>query len=250
MKILVCVKAVNSMLIQKNEASEISRLTLNPYDTYSLLRAIELKNQNPESKITCLCMGPEAAKEVLTRCLAMGADDAILVTDVAFAGADTYATTLTLVKAIETIPYDLIFCGKCSVDGETGQVAGGLAARLGICCFTEVERVNVEKDSLCVTYADDEVYRTVLVSYPLVLSFSDFCVQSIVNLFALKKAKKKQIHILRIEDLAVKSEECGSSGSKTMVCKTSSNIKASQREVKFIDENIEAFLIAQIKKNW
>ena len=248
MNILVCVKGVSSKLVQSDESIVLPKLVLNPYDTYSMIKAVEIKRRVPESRITCLCMGPKTAKEVLVRCLARGADEAVLLTDATFAGADTYATALTLARAAELLRYDLIICGKRSIDGETGQIAGGLAARLGLCCFTEVECLEMKSELLIVTYAEGAMLRTVKVPFPLVVSFADFCIHNTVSLLALKKAKKKEISILGARDLDIMPQECGSLGSKTVVHKTSANLRASQKNTEIIHEKIEEFLFAQIKK--
>ena len=139
MKILVCVKQVpdtseikvdpvTNTLIRKGVPSIVNPMDLNAVET-----AVQLKEQNPDTTITLLSMGPPPAEEALRECLSMGCDEAFLLTDRAFGGADTYATSYSLYVAIKHIEemkgekFDLIVCGIMAVDGDTGQVGPELA---------------------------------------------------------------------------------------------------------------------------
>ncbi|WP_027555855.1 electron transfer flavoprotein subunit beta/FixA family protein [Bradyrhizobium sp. Cp5.3] len=118
---------------------------INPYDLFALEAALELRDKIG-GEITVLTMGPPAAEESLRRALTYGADRAVLLTDRAFAGADTLATTYALATAIRRIgeehgPPDLIFTGKQTIDGDTAQVGPGIAKRLGIGQLTYVADV-------------------------------------------------------------------------------------------------------------
>jgi electron transfer flavoprotein beta subunit len=116
----------------------------NPFDLVALEAALRLKDQYG-AYITALTMGPPQSGQVLREALSLGADDAVLLTDRLFAGADTLATSYTLFKAIEKLnaekPVDLIFCGKQAIDGDTGQTGPGLSARLGYNLFTYVAEI-------------------------------------------------------------------------------------------------------------
>ena len=101
---------------------------INPFDTYAIEEAIRLKEKFG-GKVTVICMGPPQAKEALKEALAMGCDEAILLSDRAFAGSDTWATAYTLAQAIRRIgDFDVILCGKQAIDGDTGQVHGAQAS--------------------------------------------------------------------------------------------------------------------------
>lgn len=124
---------------------------MNPYDIVALEEAVRLKERYG-GKVSVLCMGPPQADSALREALSLGADEAILLSDRAFAGADTLATSFTLSKAIETLgrelPVDLVLCGKQAVDGDTAQTGPGVATRLGFTQFTyviEVEWIDPEK---------------------------------------------------------------------------------------------------------
>jgi electron transfer flavoprotein beta subunit len=121
---------------------------VNPYDLFALEEALRLKDQFG-GHVTALCMGPPQAEESLRKCISFGATDAVLVTDRAFAGADTLATSYALAAAIRKIgqeqAVDLVFTGKQTIDGDTAQVGPGIAKRLGMNLLTYVSKI-VEVD--------------------------------------------------------------------------------------------------------
>jgi len=116
----------------------------NPFDIVALETALRLKERYG-GQVTALSMGPPQAEQVLREALSLGADEAILLSDRPFAGADTLATSYTLAKAIEKLnrdhPVDLILCGKQAIDGDTGQTGPGIATRLGYTQLTYVVEV-------------------------------------------------------------------------------------------------------------
>ncbi|MGB5883585.1 MAG: electron transfer flavoprotein subunit beta/FixA family protein, partial [Desulfobulbales bacterium] len=138
MNIIVCIKQVpdakDVRLDPKTNtmAREGVESIMNPFDRHALEEAVRLKEQHGGT-VTVVSMGPPQAETVLREAVACGADAAVLVSDRAFAGADTWATTYTLGKAImKNGPFDLIVCGKQAIDGDTAQVGPGLAKRLDI----------------------------------------------------------------------------------------------------------------------
>ncbi len=118
---------------------------LNPYDLVAVEAAVRIRGEHG-GKVFAICMGPPQAKSILRQAVSMGADEAILLSDRAFAGADTLATSYTLAKAIETIgtenPVDLVICGKQAIDGDTAQTGPGIATRLKYAQLTYVVRVD------------------------------------------------------------------------------------------------------------
>jgi len=154
MHIVVCIKQVpDSAQIRVHPVTNtIMRqgvpAIVNPYDLFALEEALRLKDRHA-GRVTVLCMGPPQAEEALRKCVSYGADDAILVTDRAFAGADTLATSYALASAIRTVgteqAVDLVFTGKQTIDGDTAQVGPGIARRLGLQLLTYVNRI-VELD--------------------------------------------------------------------------------------------------------
>jgi electron transfer flavoprotein beta subunit len=151
MHIVVCIKQVpDSAQIRVHPVTNtIMRqgvpAIVNPYDLFSLEEALRLKDLH-RGRVTVLSMGPPQAEGALRKCISYGADDAILVTDRAFAGADTLATSFALAAAIRKIDQDmkvdLVFTGKQTIDGDTAQVGPGIAKRLGMQLLTYVATVD------------------------------------------------------------------------------------------------------------
>jgi len=129
---------------------------INPYDLFALEEALRIKDKFG-GFVTVITMGPPQAENALRKALSFGADDAILVTDRAFAGADTLATSFALASAIRQIekgmPVDLVFCGKQTIDGDTAQVGPGIAKRLNLELLTYISgivSVNTDKKEIVV----------------------------------------------------------------------------------------------------
>lgn len=156
MHIVVCIKQVpDSAQIRVHPVTNtIMRqgvpAIVNPYDLFSLEEALRLKDKFG-GRVTVICMGPPQAEEALRKCISFGADDAVLVTDRAFAGADTLATSYALAAAIRQInkeqAVDIVFTGKQTIDGDTAQVGPGIAKRMDMQLLTYVSRI-VETDLL------------------------------------------------------------------------------------------------------
>jgi len=150
MHIVVCIKQVpDSAQIRVHPVTNtIMRQgvpsVVNPYDLFALEEALRLKDKFG-GRVTVLCMGPPQAEDALRKCVSFGADDAILVTDRAFAGADTLATSYALAAAIRKIgedqQVDIVFTGKQTIDGDTAQVGPGIAKRLGLQLLSYVSRI-------------------------------------------------------------------------------------------------------------
>ncbi|NMG66334.1 nitrogen fixation protein FixA [Azoarcus indigens] len=118
---------------------------INPYDLFALEEALRLKDKHG-GRVTVITMGPPQAEAALRKALSYGADEIILVTDKAFAGADTLATSFALASAIRKIheshPVTLVFTGKQTIDGDTAQVGPGIAKRMELQLLTYVSRIN------------------------------------------------------------------------------------------------------------
>lgn len=150
MHIVVCIKQVpDSAQIRVHPVTNtIMRqgvpAIVNPYDLFSLEEALRLKDRFG-GKVTMLCMGPPQAEDALRKCISYGADDAVLITDRAFAGADTLATSYALASGIRQIAIeqavDIVFTGKQTIDGDTAQVGPGIAKRMGLQLLTYVSRI-------------------------------------------------------------------------------------------------------------
>jgi len=118
---------------------------INPYDLFAIEEALRLKDKHG-GQVTVISMGPPQAAPALRKALSFGCDDAVLITDKIFSGADTLATSYVLASAIKTLhaenPVDLVFTGKQTIDGDTAQVGPGIAKRLDLELLTYVSRIN------------------------------------------------------------------------------------------------------------
>jgi len=147
MRAIVCIKQVPDTTDVKMDPERGTLIRegvpaiINPFDTYAIEEGIRLKEAHGGQALV-LTMGPPQAIEALKEAVAMGCDEGILVSDRAFAGADTWATAYTLAQAIRRIgEYDVILCGRQAADGDTGQVGPGIATQLGISQLTYVSRI-------------------------------------------------------------------------------------------------------------
>lgn len=212
MNIIICVKAIPGRLMD----SELPYV-LNPYDLLAVKQTVALKQIGFTGTISCICMAPLAAKEVLVRCLAIGADDAILLNDTSFSGADTYATSAILAQAIAMIPYNLIVCGCKSLDGETGQVAYGLASRLKLRCLDHVKTIQYHAEEIGITFNDRKGIYKAKIKDKAVITFQDYSIHSGVSLFALKQARTKSITIWNAANIEWQEESKNDIMSRTKV---------------------------------
>jgi len=148
----------------------------NPYDLAALEEAVRLKERYG-GKVTAVSMGPPQAESALRQALSLGADEVVLLSDRAFAGADTLATSYTLSRAVETLreenPIDLVLCGKQAIDGDTAQTGPGIATRLGFTQFTyvvDVEWIDPEKKRVQVRRKVEGGFQVINGPLPALLS--------------------------------------------------------------------------------
>jgi electron transfer flavoprotein beta subunit len=196
---------------------------VNPFDLYAIEEALLLKDKFG-GKVTVLTMGPPQATDALREALAMGADEALLLSDKAFAGADTWATSYTLAKAVEKIAeYDIVFCGKQAIDGDTAQVGPGIARRLGIPQLTYVSKVreiDIERKRIVVERmleAGKEIVESRLPA--LVTVVKDINQPRFRSLIGIRKASQAEIPVMGPVDLGCEEEKTGLAGSPTEVVK-------------------------------
>ncbi len=225
MKIIVCIKQVPDAKDVRLDpetntlAREGVQSIMNPYDQHALEEAVRLKEQLG-GEVTVLSMGPPQAVDVLRQAISCGADHGVLVSDRAFAGADTWATSYTLAKAVHKIgDFDLILCGKQAIDGDTAQVGPGLAIQLDIPFVTCVQKVREASGTeLVMERMMDDGYDVVAVSCPALLTVvKDLNEPRVPSLKGKMKAKKAEFKILSAEDIGADSSCIGLPGSPTQV---------------------------------
>ncbi|HUV56138.1 MAG TPA: electron transfer flavoprotein subunit beta/FixA family protein [Dehalococcoidales bacterium] len=194
---------------------------VNPFDTYALEEGVRIK-ERCGGKVTAISMGPPQAEEVLREAISLGADEAILLSDSAFAGSDTWATAYTLAKAVDKLnQYDLVICGRQTLDGDTGQVGPELAEMLGIPFVAYVSKIEEITDkSIRVRRMIEEGYEVVEMSLPAVITVvKEINVPRLPSLRGLAKARSVVIPVWTAEDLGADKNMVGLSGSATRVIK-------------------------------
>ena len=240
MNILVLMKAVPAISgVEDDSAPATAEKILNPADNTALEEALRLKDRLGAS-VTVMTMGVAACEALLRQQLARGCDRAVLITDAAFAGADTLSTARTLARAVtHTGPYDLILCGRRSTDGETGQIGPELAAMLALPCAANCTQLQTEPDSVRVRCLCDGGEETLLLPLPAVLT-----VQNGVNsprlasLSGLFRAKRAEITVLRRAELGLPAELCGQKGSATIVKRSMRRVFEKRQAARFDDTQL------------
>lgn len=195
---------------------------INPFDENAIEAGLQLK-EKLGGALTVLCMGPKQAEEGLRTAIAMGADDAILLSDAAFRGSDTLATSTALAAAVKKIgAYDLILCGKQAIDGDTAQVPAGLAERLGIPQVTFAISIETgENNRLQVKRVGDEAYELIEIRTPALISVvKQINEPRYPGMKGVLKAKKFAIKVWGAADIEVDPKAVGFDGSPTWVART------------------------------
>jgi electron transfer flavoprotein beta subunit len=167
-------------------------------------------------------MGPPQAADMLKEAISVGADEAILLSDMAFAGSDTLATAATLGKAAEKIKtYDLIICGRQTIDGDTGQVGPELAENLGIPFIAYVSKIEeIANGKMRVQRAVEDGYETIESPLPAVITVAkEINVPRMPSLRGLSKSRSAQIPVWTANDIAADKATIGQAGSGTWVVK-------------------------------
>lgn len=228
MKIVVCVKQVpNTTEIRINpETGTLIRdgvpSILNPDDANALEQALMIKDEIPGTEITVVTMGPPQAKGMLQECIAMGADDAILLSDRALGGSDTWATSNAIAAGIKKIgDYDLIFAGRQAIDGDTAQVGPQMAEKLGLPQVTYVKDFKIDGDTVTVNRALEDGYETLKVKLPCVLTaIKELNKPRHMSISGIRKAAKAEIKVWNAEDIGVDLTTVGLKASPTNVFKS------------------------------
>ena len=231
MKVVVCVTRVvdtaEPLPVRPEEIAlgeESLRHMLNPADEYAVEEALRLKDRFPDSQVTAISMGAPQNESVLRRCLALGADQALLLWHEAFRGSDTLATARILAAAIRELEADMVLCGKRASDGDTGQVAAQLAELLDLPAVTGVVQLEVRDGEALVHRRLERGRREVFhCALPAL-----FAIEEGINrprypkLRVLFRSLKAEISRRGLADLGLCRDEVGEAGSCAKVVSLSS----------------------------
>lgn len=226
MNIVVCLKQVPDTTVVKIDPKTGTLIRdgvpsiINPEDKHALEAALQLKD-NYGAHVTVISMGPPQAKNALREALCMGADEAILLTDRAFGGADTLATSKTIAAAIRELEYDIIFAGRQAIDGDTAQVGPEIAEHLNVPQVTYVQDVKVDQEGLIVNRALEDGYELIKVQTPVLLTaIEELNHPRYMNVQYIFDTVDKEVKIMTAADIDVPVEEVGLKGSPTKVKKS------------------------------
>ncbi len=256
MRIIVCVKQVpntteiridpvTNTLIRDGVASII-----NPDDNAALEYALRLK-ETVGATVTTITMGPPQAEAMLRQTLAKGADHAVLLTDRAFAGSDTLATSTIISSAIDKIGYDLVLAGRQAIDGDTAQVGAQIAEMLSLPQVSYVGGIEADKDKLIVKRVVEDGYQKLAVRLPALLTvLGDSVTPRYMNVYDIVAQEDKQVEVITFADLAIDKANIGLAGSPTKVKSTfTRNISKDKKQIDgTAQEAVDAIITALVDK--
>ena len=224
---------------------------INPFDRYAIEEAILLREQHG-GKVTAVTMGPPQAAESLKEAVALGVDDVVLLSDRAFAGADTWATSYTLAQGIKKIGnFDLVIAGKQAIDGDTAQVGPETADMLGIPFVAYIRKIEkVENSRMVAERMMDEGYDVVETSLPaLITVVKEINQPRMPSLKGKMKAKSLKVTSWTAADINADPNLCGLKGSPTKVVRIFPPVPRGQREMLSgsIEEQV-AFVTNKLKE--
>ena len=251
MKVVVCIKQVpdtNEVKIDpvtKTLIRDGVPSIINPDDKAGLEAALRLKDQYG-AHVTVVSMGPPQADLALREALAMGADEAVLLSSRAFGGADTWATSSTIAAAIKNLEYDLIITGRQAIDGDTAQVGPQIAEHLGLVCISYTESIEVQGDSLIVKRKYDDGYHMLKVKMPCLLTaLAELNDPRYMTPGGVFDAYKVYIPVWSEKDIPIDESNLGLKGSPTKVFKSFTKALKGQGEQVQLDPQESANYIVE-----
>ena len=258
MNIVVCIKqvpyATNVRIDPKTNTlvREGVESVINPFDTYAIEEGVRIRERLGEGKVTVLSMGPKQAENALREAISLGADEAVLVCSRAFAGGDTWATSLTLALAMKKIDPDVVLAGKQAIDGDTAQVGPGISCHLDwpqACYVSKIREIQKGKAVVeCLMETGKEVLE---ISLPAVLTVvKEINEPRLPSLKGKMKAKKAVITTWDEKDIGADPEKVGLKGSPTAVNRTFTPPRRGGGEIIESDSAPETakILVAKIKE--
>lgn len=226
LNILVCVKQVpDTTEVRMNDQMTLERefvaQIINPADESALERALQLRDRYGGT-VTVVTMGPARAEGSLREALSRGADEAVLLTDPRFAGADTLVTAECLARTVRYLGgFDLILCGRRAVDGETGQVGPMLASYLDIPCCPNATSIEVNEKLTAAQLTENGV-KTWEMTLPALVTFCEWSYRlRLPTLNGLRRSRTAEVRKITPEILGMSRAECGLRASPTRAVKIS-----------------------------
>jgi electron transfer flavoprotein beta subunit len=227
MNVIVCLKQVPGTAQVKIDPQTNTLVregienVINPFDTYALEEGVRIRERYG-GKVTAVSMGPPQAEAALREAISLGVDEAILLSDKAFAGADTWATAYTLASAVNKLgQYDLIICGRQTLDGDTGQVGPELSEMLQIPFVAYVSKIEEMVDGqMQVQRMVEEGHEVIEAPLPAVITVvKEINVPRLPSLRGIMKSKSAVIPVWALPDLGIDQSMVGLAGSFTKVIK-------------------------------
>jgi electron transfer flavoprotein beta subunit len=233
---------------------------VNPLDLHAIEEAVRIKEKfsakGEAPVVTAVTMGPPAAAKAARYAVAMGCDEGVVVTDRAFAGSDTLATSTVLAEVLRKLgPFDLILAGERATDGETGQVGPSVASLLGVSVLTYVSKLEVQDGKLAIERAVEGGHERLSAPLPaLAVVVKEINIPRFCTLGGKLKGKKAEIRTLSFADLGLPRERVGLTGSPTKVVKvrypqvTRKGRKVSAGDFEKAIGELEQFLLEEVSE--
>lgn len=257
MKIVVCAKQVPDTTEVKLDPKTNTLIRdgvpsiINPDDKAGIEAALQLKEKCPGSTVTVVSMGPPQADVALREALAMGCDDALLISDRAFGGADTWATSSTIAAALKKLDYDVIITGRQAIDGDTAQVGPQIAEHLGVPVISYAEDIKVDGDYVIVKRQYEDRYHEIKAKMPcLITALSELNVPRYMTPGGIFDAYDKEVTVWGRNDLKdVDDSNIGLKGSPTKIAKASDKVRKGAGEKVNLDaaESVE-YIMGKLKE--
>lgn len=258
MNIVVCIKQVpdttevrldpkTGTLIREGVPSII-----NPDDKAGLEAALRIKD-GQDAHVTVVSMGPPQADAALREALAMGADEAILLSDRAFGGADTWATSTTIAAALKNLKYDLIITGRQAIDGDTAQVGPQIAEHLGLANISYAEEIKIEGDYIIVKRQYEDRYHTIKAKLPvLITALSELNQPRYMTPGGIFDAfREKKVTVWGLKDITVDTNNIGLKGSPTKVKKSfTKGAKSAGKVFKLEPQESAELIVGKMKEKF
>jgi electron transfer flavoprotein beta subunit len=256
MNIVVCIKQVPDTKggVKFNPDGTLDRASMlaimNPDDKAGLEAALRLKDETG-AKVTVVTMGLPKADDMLREALAMGADEAVLITDRRLGGADTWATSSTIAAGLKKLDYDLIITGRQAIDGDTAQVGPQIAEHLGLPVISYAEAIKVEGNSVIVQRQYEDRYHEIKAQMPcLVTALAELNEPRYMTPGGIFDAFDKEVTVWGRDDLTdLDDANIGLAGSPTKIAKASDKVRKGAGEKVALDpkESVE-YIVSKLKE--